>query len=76
MASLPRFLLPLAAGWRRRRKPADPSATPIEQDQAIQKLKEESLDLIQQSLSVEQDFLRPDANRLTVYVGVQHSRAC
>jgi hypothetical protein len=50
---------------------ATPSSTPIEQDQAIQKLKQESLDVIQQGLAVEQDFLRPDPNRLTVYVGVK-----
>lgn len=65
-------LLPLVALAATPPQPvATPSATPIEQDQAIQKLKEESLDIIQQSLGVEQDFLRPDANRLTVYFGVR-----
>lgn len=50
---------------------ATPSSTPIEQDQAIQKLKETSLDVIQQAQSVERDFLYPDARRLAVYVGVR-----
>jgi hypothetical protein len=65
-------LLPLLAVAATPPEPvATPSATPIEQDQSIQKLKEDSLDIIQQSLTVEQDFLRPDPNRLTVYFGVR-----
>ncbi len=40
-------------------------------DQNIQKLKEQSLDLIQQAQAVEQDFLYPGYNRLAVYVGVR-----
>lgn len=40
-------------------------------DQTIQKLKEQSLDLIQQAQAVDQDFLRPEHNRLSVYIGVR-----
>lgn len=40
-------------------------------DQNIQKLKEQSLQLIQEAQGVEQDFLYPGYNRLAVYVGVR-----
>ncbi|MBV8062739.1 MAG: hypothetical protein JOY51_04040 [Nevskia sp.] len=46
-----------------------PSA--LDQDQSIQKLKQESLDVIQQAQAVEQDFLYPGYNRLSVYIGVR-----
>lgn len=40
-------------------------------DQAVQTLKLQSLDVIQQAQSVEQEFLHPEPNRLTIYVGVR-----
>lgn len=49
----------------------DPAALDV--DQGIQKLKEQSLDIIQQAQSVEQSFLYPDYNRLSVYIGVKIS---
>lgn len=50
---------------------ADPAALDV--DQNIQKLKEQSLDLVQQAQAVEQAFLYPDYNRLSVYIGVKIS---
>jgi hypothetical protein len=47
---------------------ADPAAQEV--DQNIQKLKEQALDINQQALRVEEDFLYPASNRVSVYVGV------
>jgi len=47
---------------------ADPAAQDL--DQNIQKLKAQSLDVIQQAQSLEQGYLYPDYNRASVYVGV------
>ena len=60
-------LLPIAA-LAAPPQAADPAALAV--DQNIQKLKEQSLDVIQQAQAVEQNFLYPDFNRVSVYVGV------
>ena len=46
----------------------DPASHDVDQD--IQKLKEQSLDVIQQAQAAEQDFLYPSRNRVSIYVGV------
>ncbi len=61
-------LLPIAALAATPRA-ADPAALDV--DQSIQKLKEQSLDVIQQAQAVEQTFLYPDYNRVSLYVGVR-----
>jgi len=51
--------------------PQEVNQAALDQDQAIQKLKEQSLQVIQEAQGVEQDFLYPGYNRLAVYVGVR-----
>lgn len=48
---------------------AGPAA--LDTDQGLQKLKEQSLDVIQQAQTAEQNFLYPEANRVTLYIGVR-----
>ena len=47
---------------------AGPAA--LDADQSLQKLKEQSLDVIQQAQAAEQNFLYPEANRVSLYIGV------
>jgi len=61
------ILLPIAA-LADGPQAADPAAQNL--DQTIQKLKEQSLDVIQQAQTLEQSFLYPDYNRASVYVSV------
>ena len=63
-------LLPIAA-LAATPQAADPASLDV--DQSIQKLKEQSLDVIQQAQSLEQNFLYPEQNRVSVYVGVSIS---
>ena len=63
-------LLPIAA-LAATPQAADPASLDV--DQSIQKLKEQSLDVIQQAQSLEQNFLYPENNRVSVYVGVSIS---
>ena len=61
-------LLPIAA-LAATPQAADPASVDV--DQSIQKLKEQSLDVIQQAQTLEQNFLYPEYNRVSVYVGVR-----
>ena len=63
------IFLPFAAAATPLQQP--PEADALELDQALQKIKEQALDINAEAQRAEDEFLYPDFTRVTVYFGVQ-----